>query len=154
MPAGYTPGSGKWIRDHCSNIPKKFRPEWKAGVSKGFKRAHFDARDDGTWNFLGTYITLDGLNAILKATKVKEISLNHVLSWHAIKSIMSDLLQNIHERNQGDKGTRGKQELVQFIDRLFAIDEHAYVHTISSVLAFQRIPESHAGDYKNQNAVK
>jgi len=133
-------GSGNWISDNCHvpgfNIPDDYRPEWKPGVVRGFRTAHFNNA-----NF-----PLDGTNQVLRNRGEKEISLNHVLSWAAIKEIMSDLLEDIYQTNgifTNTQSTARKRLLRDFIIRIFTPDAEAYVRTESSRHAFNRRSEGH-----------
>ena len=118
-------GSGNWISDHCNNIPN--RPGWIQEVQQGFKTAHFANP---------TIPTPQGM------------SLNHVLSWSAIKAIMSDLLQGLNQANgvNGWQSYNRKISLNSFIQRLFALDYEAYVRTDSSINIFYRQSQGHVGE--------
>ena len=118
-------GSGNWISNNCNHETNlETRPGWNGGIQNGFKMAHYGDPDR---------VTDPGM------------SLNHVLSWAAIKAITSDLLQDMEQATTTLQRTNRKRLLRYFVERLFALDNEAYVNTASTNRVFPRVTQRHTG---------
>merc|ERR1712226_1464298 len=109
--------SGNYKSDHCWNIQSSYRPDWKDGVIKGFKKAHFNNP-----TFPKPVISsLDVFNQLLNARGQK----------------------GIYEGASNTQKTESRRLLRDFIERLFKPDLEAYERTDSSYHAFPRPSQGH-----------
>lgn len=106
-------GSAIWIQNNCGAFwPRHNRPaEFRDPVKNGFKRAHFG--NPGAGGFP---------NAAARG-----VSLNHVLSWRAIYERIENGMQATYDARTRNRKNRSKNNILEFINTLFSIDQDAYV---------------------------
>jgi len=119
-------GKTNWIEQpaRCNNIA---RPDFLDVVKRGFKTAHYgNPRYD--------------VNSV-------GMSLNHVLSWRAIKQRLSKELQEAYGAPP-NRREQYRRKVANFINQLFSIDQDAVVRSENT--GYVRIPsvQDHA-DYLN-----
>jgi len=121
-------GATDWINDNCGHVAG--RPRFYGSVDWRFRLAHFGDRD-----FIAGNI---------------DMSLNHVLSWSLIKTKMAGLLRDVYtQQTRRGRGVR-RTLLRAFINRIFQIDQQAYVDTTTTHGDFPRRAQAHE-DYLNEN---
>jgi len=121
-------GATDWINDNCGHVAG--RPRFYGSVDWRFRLAHFGDRD-----FIAGNI---------------DMSLNHVLSWSLIKTKMAGLLRDVYtQQTRRGRGVR-RTLLRAFINRIFQIDQQAYVDTTTTHGRFPRRAQAHE-DYLNAN---
>jgi len=121
-------GKTNWIEQpaQCGAIR---RPDWLDSVEPRFKMAHYGDR-----NFNASSVAM---------------SLNHVLSWRAIKQRLSNALQDTYGAPT-KRQEQGRRKVANFISQLFSIDQDAYVRTANTGYVRNPSVQDHA-DYLNAN---